>query len=229
MTASVTAPILGIVCGMQSEADLLGRLTADKRVRVAVSGARPDLAKDGARWLVAEGCKRLLSFGVAGGLAPELTPGMLVIADRVVTEDGTSLPLNQIDPDLPATEQMPGTLLGADRMVFSADEKATLHNQTTAIAVDMETHRVARVAHEAGLPTHALRVIGDPVTQSLPPFLSDAISATGHPRIMPVLAGLLRTPHRLPDLLRLKANTDTGLKRLRALVEAGHLRNLLAG
>ena len=77
--------VCGIVCGMVSEARALGRWADDPRIAIAVSGARPGRAE--ARRLVAEGCRALISWGVAGGLDPALVPG------EVVAEDGARLPL----------------------------------------------------------------------------------------------------------------------------------------
>ncbi|MBY8975705.1 adenosylhopane nucleosidase [Rhodobacteraceae bacterium NNCM2] len=217
-------PILGIVCGMQTEFDALGALAIDPRVRVAVSGARPDLAEDGARWLIDEGCTKLLSFGVAGGLAPDLQPGDVLGGELVVTEAGEGFDLSPLDH---GAEQVAGALLGLDRMVFTAEEKRGLHQATGAVAVDMETHRVARIGAEHKVPVHALRAVGDGATRTLPAFVANALSVTGHPLIFPVLKGLLRDPMALPELLRLKRDTDRALRRLAGIVEDGLLERLI--
>ena len=67
-------PAVGIVCGMVSEVRALGRWADDPRITIAVSGARPERAEAEARRLVAEGCRALMSWGVAGGLDPALVP-----------------------------------------------------------------------------------------------------------------------------------------------------------
>ncbi|MEM7177522.1 MAG: hypothetical protein AAGD47_03425 [Pseudomonadota bacterium] len=221
-------PVLGIVCGMQSEFATLGRLAIDPRLRVTVSGARPDLAEDGAEWLIEEGCRYLLSWGVAGGLDPASSPGALIAATHVTTEAGatqalTPAPYDATDTGAAAT----GPLLGLDRVALTAPEKQALHAATGALAVDMETHRVAKVAQAHGLPVSAVRVISDAAARSLPPFVADALSITGHPRIGPVLMGLLKSPGALPDLLRLKRDTSRALGRLAGLVEAGLLERFI--
>jgi len=87
-------PVLGIVCGMTSEVRALGRWANNPRICIGISGARPDRAEAEARRLVAEGCRALMSWGVAGGLDPALVPGDLVIPAVIVAEDGVRLPLS---------------------------------------------------------------------------------------------------------------------------------------
>ena len=220
-------PSLGIVCGMVSETRALGKWIADPRISICVSGARPDRAEAKARRLVSEGCRVLLSWGVAGGLDPAQEPGDLAIPAEVVAEDGRCLPLSQtviarLDRAVRAAE-MPrssrgvtgtGAILGLDRMVPSAAEKAALFERTGAVAVDMESHRVARVAAEAGLPAVAIRAIADPADRTLPALAARALGGDGRPRIGPVALGLLRRPGELGALLRVKRDTDAALAAL---------------
>lgn len=228
MSGPSLGPRLGIVCGMQTEFDALGRWAIDPKVVVAVSGARPDLAEDGARWLVEQGCTALLSWGVAGGLSADLAPGDIIAANDVVDEGGAHHPLTRIDlSSVEGAAPHEGSILGLDRMVFHSTEKAALHRISGAICVDMETHRVAKVAATHGLPAAALRVVGDGAGRSLPPFVANAITATGHRRIGPVLLGLLGSPGHLPGLLRLKKDTELALDRLRGMVEEGLFDRLM--
>lgn len=206
---------------MQSEFDALRQWPHDRRVRVTVSGARPQLAEDGARWLVAEGCSQLLSFGVCGGLDPKLAPGSLLAPSAVMLPDGGEMTLS------PIAEGMACRISGSERMEVSARAKARLFTETGAAAVDMETHRVALVGSEAGIPVTAIRVVGDHAGTNLPSFVEGALTETGHPRILPVLAGLLRQPGQLGALLRLKRETDIALKELSRVVLDGAITRLI--
>ena len=229
----VLSPVLGIVCGMVVEARALGRWADDPRISIGISGARPDRAEAEARRLVTEGCGVLLSWGVAGGLDPALGPGDLVIPAMivagVVAEDSASWAVSpKFCANLPAGVPSPlrgegqgggANLLGHDRMVLSAAEKSALFEQTGAVAVDMESHRVARVAAEAGLPAIAIRVIGDPAGRAAPRLVTHAIGEDGRPRIGPVIAGLLRRPGDLGALLRVKRDTDLALRALSGVAD----------
>ena len=221
--------VCGIVCGMASEARALGRWANDPRIGIGISGARPGRAEAEARRLVAEGCRALLSWGVAGGLDPALVPGDLVIPAEVVAEDGRNWPVSQelsaaLAAGVPSPLRGEGQgggrhLLGLDRMVLSAAEKAALFERTGAVALDMESHRVALVAAAAGLPFLAVRAIGDPAGRALPALAARALGEDGRPRIGPVVAGLLRRPGDLAALLRVKRDTEAALAELAAVAE----------
>jgi hopanoid-associated phosphorylase len=214
---------------MVTEVRALGQWARDPRVRIGISGARPGRAEVEARRLVAEGCRVLLSWGVAGGLDPELEPGDLVIPAGVVAEEGESWPLSQefhanLSAVVPAPHRGVGQgggarLLGLERMVLDAAEKAALFEQTGAAAVDMETHRVAQVAADTGLPALAIRAIGDPAGRALPALVAGALGEDGRPAIGPVIAGLARRPWDLGALLRVKWDTDVALAALAAVVD----------
>jgi hopanoid-associated phosphorylase len=214
---------------MTTEVRALGRWADDPRISIGISGARPDRAEAEARRLVAAGCRVLLSWGVAGGLKPGLRPGQLVIPAGIVAEDGVNWsPSQNLRVTVAAVVPSPlwgegqgggGFLLGLDRMVLSAAEKAALFEQTEAVAVDMESHRVARVAAEADRPVLAIRAIGDPAGRVLPALAARALREDGRPRIGPVIAGLLRRPGDLGALLRVKRDTDAALASLAAVID----------
>lgn len=197
-------PRLGLICGMAVEARALPR---DPRIAVAITGARPERAAAAAAALIAAGCDRLVSFGVAGGLDPDLAPGTLVLPGSVVWPGGGCA----LATPWPGAG---GICAGSDTMVLTAQEKSRLRAQTGGLCVDMETHRVAEVAAAAGVPVAAIRVVGDPAGRDLPDLVRGALGPDGHPRIGPVLRGLLRRPGQLPGLLRLRADTNLALARL---------------
>ena len=212
------SPVLGIVCGMATEVQALGHWADDPRISIGISGARPDRAEAEARRLVAEGCRVLLSWGVAGGLDPALGPGDLVIPVEVVAEDGACWALSaKLGAAIAAGA--PSPLLGTDHMVLDVAARTDLYNRTGAVAVDMESHRVARVAAEAGLSALAIRAIGDPAGRALPKLVARAIGENGRPRIGPVIAGLLRRPGDIGALLRVKRDTDLALRALSGIAD----------
>jgi hopanoid-associated phosphorylase len=210
---------LGIVCGLRSEAEALGIEGA------AVSGARPDAAEREARRLATGGVCALLSVGLAGGLAPAPAPGALRVPAAVL--DGDTL--RPTDAGLALRLGLPvptGLLLGSDTIVASAAEKASLHQRTRADAVDMESHRVARVAGEAGLPFLAIRVIADPCDRGIPVPARASITADGRVAVAETLARLAIRPWELPALIRLGRDSARAHAELRKLGET--LRRAIA-
>lgn len=216
--------MLGIICGMASEARALGRWAEDGPVRIGISGAVPERAEAEARRLVEAGCRLLMSWGVAGGLDPEARPGDLVIPSAVVDETGGCWPFS---PELGAAAAagMPAPfrwedhgqgrcILGLDRLVASPEDKQALFALTGALTVDMETHRVAQVAAAGRVPVLAVRAVGDPVEGRLPALVERVLGEDGEPRLGQVALGLMERPWDFAPLMRLKRETDAALEAL---------------
>ena len=164
----------------------------------------------------------IISVGIAGALAVGLPVGQWVVADAVLV-DGESLPTDpawtgRLAACLP--EAAKGVLLGANAMVADATQKASLHSTTGAVAVDMESHIVARVAQRHRLPFAAARVISDAAHHNLPPAARVGMRSDGGMDLPAVLRSLLANPGQLPALIR------TGLEAERAFraLLRGHRR-----
>lgn len=81
-------PLLGIIAGMEAEAAALGEWREDSRIAVAISAGRPNRATAETERLVERGASVLISWGIAGGLDPGLSPGDLLVADGVIEPGG---------------------------------------------------------------------------------------------------------------------------------------------
>jgi len=194
-----------IVVGLAFEA----RIAAGPGVHVICSGDGRNLAAKltaaiaEARSLV-RGCPGIISFGVAGGLAPQLQPGTCVVgsavlsgSNRMPTSQEWSRKLLHAIPDA-----VSGMLLGVAAPVAHPDEKRALYLKTGAIAVDMESHIVAAVGSAHDLPVAAIRVITDPAKRALPASAVAAMRANGTTDIAAMLRSVLRRPRELPALFR---------------------------
>jgi hopanoid-associated phosphorylase len=211
---------LGIVTGLAAEAEALraGRIEADIRC----GGSSTERARLLARQLVAEGATALLSFGVGGSLANIVLPGQVVVAEAVALPDGRRiacepawrLALADRLTGLPV-KLHGGLMVGSDVPVCDAPAKHALRRQTGGMAVDMESHAVAEVAADAGVPFLVLRAVSDAVDQTVPAFAMGGVDEQGRTRIAPVLLGLLRQPRALPDLLTLGRHFSLALDSLR--------------
>ncbi|MEM7498492.1 MAG: hypothetical protein AAF371_10935 [Pseudomonadota bacterium] len=199
------APIIGIVCGLESERRALG-LSADDGtgvgVSVAVSGARPAVAEAAARQMVDRGARVLASWGLAGGLDMRHATGDVVLPREVVGEGGGRWPMAEPPVNAPVPGARPPRLVGLEGVVFGPAEKKSLAVAAGASVADMESHRVATVGAEMGVPVIVVRAVSDNAGRALPQLAADAVGADGRPRIGKVLLGLLRRPTDLPALLR---------------------------
>lgn len=161
--------------------------------------------------LVAQGATGLVSFGLAGGLDPALRPGTIVRPARV--QDGTDVFLTSG----PATHDL---LLAHDQVIAGVGAKAAWFRSTGAVAVDLESGAVARVAARHGLPFAVLRAICDPALAELPPAALVALDHGGAIGLLRVIGSVLRFPAQLPALLTLAR--DAGRARAALVVAAGN-------
>jgi len=203
---------LGIIVGFGAEAALVS-----PRFRVAMAGGRPERALALARAMAAEGASGLVSFGIAGGLAPDLRPGALVVGEAVAC-GGRMLPCS---PDLLTdVRARRGVVAAADAVVADPAAKAALFAATGALCADLESGGVAQAADEAGLPFAVLRAVADPASRGLPPAAAIGLDALGRVRLGAVLLSLARAPGQLPGLVRVALDTRAALTALRRAVAA---------
>jgi hopanoid-associated phosphorylase len=154
------------------------------------------------------GCRSIISFGVAGGLLPELVPGDCVVASTIVDYPT----LRAADPmwSRKLLEAIPdarhGPIVGVNSVVSDPAEKRVLHDMTGAVAVDMESHLVARSAAAHGLAFAAVRVIIDPAYRVVPPAAMLAMGPSGAADVSLMMRELLIRPWQLSALLRIAAD-----------------------
>jgi hopanoid-associated phosphorylase len=170
---------------------------------VVLCGDAPRLAAalEGA---IARGSSGIISFGIAGGLDPDLAPGNWLVAAKVVSDLGR-FPTDRIWSKR-LLEVLPSAvhanIAGVDRPVVDSLTKRRLRAATQTAAVDMESHIAARVAAVHGLPFAACRVILDPAQLTLPPATLVGLRPDGTPDAGAVLRSLARQPGQFVALLR---------------------------
>jgi adenosylhomocysteine nucleosidase len=195
---------VGFITGLVSEADCLAPLVDREHLRIA--GIGPGAAERCARELIATGCDLIISFGIAGGLEPVATPGRIVVAHDVIDPDGrffaTDARFNEtLLRSLP--DAICGRIAGSEHILANAAAKATLRQRTGGIAVDMESHHIARCAADAGIGFAVVRAIVDPHHARIPDAALHAVDETGKPRIGRVIGRLACRPWDVIALLRL--------------------------
>ncbi|MCU9956168.1 phosphorylase [Burkholderia diffusa] len=202
----------------------------------AVFAARADRLERALADATARGCAGIVSFGTAGGLAPDLAPGALVIANaidgpfgRVETDTGWSARLVAALHDTPVWARVTrGTIAAVGAPVVSAREKTSLHHAKGALAVDMESHIAAAFAAARGVPFVACRAIVDPAWRTLPRAATAGLRDDGSTAILPILRELLKQPSQLGPLLQVasdaRAARTTLIQARHAFERAGAMR-----
>ncbi|WP_299393790.1 hypothetical protein [Pelagibius sp.] len=222
---STTAPRLGIVTGLASEARLIAASGAgsSRRITVVCAGADSARAVQLAEDLVAGGATALLSFGIAGALHPALDVGDLVLAESIRSPSGQDHPCHDgwhrslyARLNESASVLRSGAIYGSTETLLTVAQKSQAHAASACLAVDMESHAVAAVAARAGLPFLALRAIADTAGDALPALAARAVTAEGKADWQAAVSGLARRPGDLPSMLRLAGRTRRALASLKA-------------
>lgn len=185
-----------------------------------VSGTGRNNAEAAAEALVQHGARRLVSWGCAGALATELMPGDLVLPEQTVTADGSSGRFcDSWRAELSARcardfRVNGGAIAESSNVIDSTDMKKRLHAATGAIAVDMESYGVSRVAKRHGLSCVAVRAIADDQATTLPRSVMSALDEHGELGVVALLSGLLQHPSDLYPLLQLNRYFNAAMRTL---------------
>lgn len=209
--------------GLKAEARIAER--SEDVIAVAGGGDEARLARL-IEAAIAEGVRGIISFGIAGALKPGLKPGTCIVGSSVIGGE-QSFPADErwtsrMLASLP--DAVGGVVAGMSKAIADVSAKAAIHNATGAVAVDMESHVVARVARERSLPFAVLRMIADTAGQRLPPAAVNGLKPDGSPDIAGVLKSLASEPGQLPDLIRTALATRramNGLLRCHRLLGPG--------
>lgn len=212
--------IVGVVSGMRRETECLVPPGTKVPGILTFAGVGPARAEEGARSLVDDGAGALMSFGVAGGTAPAAGAGVVVLATAVIAGERT------IETDIDWRRSLhrllearvpvlQGDLAGTDKMLPTPAAKRQLHADTGALACDMESHAVARVATEQGLPFVVVRAISDPHGRNVPGWVLRCLTPEGGVDTGKLLLALARRPWAAPALAGLAGDSKKAFAALR--------------
>jgi adenosylhomocysteine nucleosidase len=189
---------------------------------LAVSGIGRAAAAAAAQALVDAGVSALMTFGMAGGLDPKLTPGSVVIPGELISTDGTRYTAcrewrEQVAAAVRALRTVSeGNLLTSTHAIETPADKAAAFRGTGAAAVDMESAAVAEIAAKHNLPFIAVRVIVDTAADMLPRAVV-AASLGGRVRFVRLIGGLILAPREIASLIRLAQRYRIAMRSLHAI------------
>jgi hopanoid-associated phosphorylase len=208
---------VGAVTGLVAEAKVAQRGGFIARPSGGIAAQTTAIAET----LLRDGAEALISFGIAGALAPSLTPGTLLVPRAVIDDRGARYAVDsEWRIEITETLRRAGLsieardLLGASEAAASPARKAELHRITGAVAVDLESHLVAAVAARAGKPFLVLRAVSDSAAQFLPDAAVHGLASNGKPALGRVLLSVARDPRQIPALIRLAGDTRRALDAL---------------
>jgi adenosylhomocysteine nucleosidase len=227
------ARLLGVVAALEAEAHTLGPAVRrhdglaalSDGALLAVSGMGCALAAAAARRLAGAGVTALMSFGLAGGLDPELRAGNIVLPNEVISLEGARFVTDEAWRErlrLEIAKHHPvagGKLLTSRRPIAEPADKIAAFRETGAVAVDMESVAVAEVAAAHRLCFVAVRVIVDTAADALPRTIV-ASSREGQVDIRRLIRGIAAAPWDLIALIRLARRYRSAIRSLHVVAGA---------
>jgi adenosylhomocysteine nucleosidase len=191
------APVIAVT-GLSLEA----RIAAGPRVRTLCGGCNVSHLTQSLEASAKEAAA-IISFGIAGALAPGIAPGTRLVARAVIASNGA-----RYHGDPAWSEQLAEALggvpladiAGVDEPVPGHAEKRALHLKTGALAADTESHIAAGIAAAYRLPFAAVRVVADPAHRQLPHAALVAIKPGGSLALGAIARSVLSNPGQLPLL-----------------------------
>ncbi len=233
--------ITGIVVALPDEVSSLFETKISKgdcvfindKTLLVRSGAGPKNAAKATQLLIDQGAERLISWGCAAALKATLHPGDLVMPETLCPEEKDQFSQLSISSpwfeyvlnNLSILKPFTGSLAESATIVAKSSDKKLIHKQARAIALDMESIAVAKIAQENNMDTLVIRCIADPVTMDLPQAVCYALNQQGDIVIIKLLWFLLTHPKELPSLITLGLNFNAAKNKLKLV--AKHLDTII--
>jgi len=172
------------------------------RARVAVSGVGAPHAGRLIDVLCAGRIDALLAVGLAGALRDSYRCRDVIVARGARLAASGSFVASDarlVEVASQCGARVVEVVLCADRVAATVEEKRHLAPQGEA--VDMESFRILEEAQRRGIPSVAIRVIGDAADETLPIDFDRAVRADGTVNLRNLAGQALRAPSRWPALL----------------------------
>lgn len=207
---------IAVLTGLAAEMKALTKWGDTTKFIADCAASDPHRARLFLARMIAEGATRCLSFGLAGGLAPDLPAGSIVIAANIHSTQGRygcdAAWLQALTVALPGAHV--GDIWGQETILASPGLKQAVYHGTQCLACDMESQVVGALATNAGLPFAALRVVCDPADFALPPAALLPLRDDGMPNLSAIVGNLWQQPRQLPALITLARHNRQALRAL---------------
>lgn len=209
---------IGIISALSSEGRCLTGKPApinkpfqiNEHAIAIVCGMGEDNARMAAQQLLEKKVTALVSWGTAGALTENTHSGNLILADSVTTKNGEN---HSFDTDWnkrvanklcnTSVKIHHGMIAHTEQVLKTPACKTSLQAATHAIAVDMESIAIARIAHEENLPCLAVRAIVDEASQCIPEAIINSTDMFGRPALFSLLSSIISKPNLISDLIYL--------------------------
>jgi adenosylhomocysteine nucleosidase len=163
-----------------------------------------------------DGCRGIVSYGLAGGLCSNLRAGDIVIGSEIIEQNASirtdDLWSAWLLSAMPTARY--GPIVGVDLPILASTLRGELGLQSGALVADMESHVVARLAATHGLRFVALRVVVDAAGCNVPQVALACLLSNGEISRWRLGRLLLGRPSETLGVIRLCADWRPARKAL---------------
>ncbi len=219
---------LGIIAALPAEAKCLqtkkinfkSPFEIEKNIFLCVSGIGYNSSIDATKELVKLNVDSLISWGIAGATCDLVTTGDLILARAVrnhkeiyYTSDDWCKRIIQhfknsshkiLNKDIVSTEKICATSI----------EKMKLYKETKALAVDMESAAMAKIAIKNNLNFIVIRAIADNAILNIPEIVIKNIDDYGRAKIIKLVVSCIFNPSQINQILLLAKSYKKALESL---------------
>lgn len=154
---------------------------------------------------------RVITAGFAGGLHPHWPRGTVGFAAD------SAFPGAEL---LESAGARAATFHESLRVAVTPDDKAILHRQTGADAVEMESATIRALCQERGIPSATVRVISDAASDTLPLDFGALMTPDDRLDFSRLAWALVRSPGKIPELIRFQRQVSEAAKALARVLVA---------
>lgn len=222
--------MIGLIVPLPQEAAVFkkGKIIAKKPIQISnnillfLSGVGAENAANAVS-ILAPKVSHLISWGTAGGLSKTLNPGDLLLPDVILDKNNVQFTTdskfkNQIVKLLPNKQTYESGLLAEATIILKGQkEKESFQLQSNAIACDMESAIIAKLASEKGIPFNAIRIVADGHATCIPKSVLESINENGDFSILKFLGKIVLNPKDISKVYRLSKNFDQAKKTMNIL------------
>lgn len=188
---------IGVLCGLNEEAAIIDdRDTFD----ITIGAANVATLK---QQIISKQIDRLISWGTCGALAPYLSVGSIVLANKVIVGGSAEYPVNiRWMSRLPQGGVHIGPMFSHnDTEVTTPKQRAELFTKYGAIAVDEESDAVAELAAAYKIPFIVVRCVSDGPYDRLPPIVN-CLNDDGSINLWSAFTSLVSHPLQIGSIIR---------------------------
>jgi adenosylhomocysteine nucleosidase len=195
-------------------------LDGDLQIRIAGAGVGPKRAQRVAREALRWEPDVCIAAGFVGGLKPAYRAGDVLVALSV--REGETLRSFTSEPRIASLAEESGarcigTLCTSAYVISASEDKRRMGR--IADAVDMESFFILNEAQELGISGVAIRAVSDAVDEDLPMDFTQVLDERGRVRILRLAGKIVRSPRRIPALIRLGSASRRGARNLATVLD----------